>query len=306
MRTARLLVVALALGSLLGPAAPARAGFDLDVGPFAGLGAWVDVFDYAPAFLQTPGPPDITADTIDDLAALGVDTLYLQAGIDDARSEGYIADRERVGAILRRAHDNDVQVVAWYYPQLVDPARDLAHLRAIVDFRARGQRFDAIALDIESTQVPDVVDRGKRVVRLARHLREEVGDNQPVGAIVYPTVQLEVLNQTLWPNFPYKRLADHVDVWLPMVYWTFRDPPHRDPSRYTKESVRRLRENLDDDEAQVHPIGGLAEASTSADYEAFVRAAGAIDAVGWSIYDADTTFTPGWAYLRDERLPARP
>ena len=34
-----------------------------------------------------------------------------------------------------------------------------------------------------------------------------VGDSMPIAAIVYPAVQLEVLNTTLWPDFPYRQVA---------------------------------------------------------------------------------------------------
>lgn len=294
------LFVAVLLVSIL----PTHAGAqDADLDPFEGLGAWVDVFDYAPAYLQEPGPPPIVPATVDDLDALGTETIYLQAAFDDTRSDGFIVDRSVVGAILRRAHDNGVAVVAWYYPQLVDTDRDLRHLRALLDFRSGGERFDAIALDIESTQVADIVDRNKRIVGLARDLREEADDDVAVGAIVYPAVQLEVLNTTLWPDFPYKKLARHVDVWMPMVYWTFREAPYRDAANYTQESVRRLRRNLDDSDAPVHPVGGLAEGSTPQDIVDFLRGSERVDAIGLSLYDADTTFTPAWAYLRGDAPP---
>ena len=279
-------------------ASPAVAG-GRDVDPFRGLGAWIDVFDYVPAFQQLPGPVPVAAGTVDDLAALGVETIYLQAAIDDPREKGLIVDRARVGAILRRAHENDVRVVAWYYPQLTDPARDRRRLEAIIDFRADGESFDAIALDIESRLVPDVTIRNQRLVRLTRHVREQAGD-RAVGAILYPAVQLEVINPLLWPEFPYGKLDPNVDVWLPMTYWTFRDGAYRDAFTYTEESVRRLRRNLEDRDANVHPIGGLGESALPADYEAFVRAAREVDALGWSLYDADTTATTAWRLLRDD------
>lgn len=267
--------------------------------PFRGLGAWIDVFDYVPAFLTRTGPPSVTVDTVDDLAALGTDTIYLQAAFDDPRAKGLVVDRELVGSLLRRAHDLGVRVVAWYYPQLVEPARDRHRLEALVDFRSRGERFDAIALDIESRQVADVVERNRRVVALARQLRESVGD-RAIGAIVYPAVQLEVINPALWPGFPYEQLSRHVDVWLPMAYWTYRTDPYRDAARYTQESVRRLRNNLDDPEAAVHPVGGLGALSTPEDYAGLVRASRRMNALGWSVYDAETTATTAWVVLRND------
>jgi hypothetical protein len=193
-----------------------------------------------------------------------------------------------------------VRVVAWYYPQLVDPSRDRQLIEALTSFRAHGERFDGIALDIESRQVADVTERNRRIVKLARQTRT-AASHRPVGAIVYPAVQLEVVNPALWPDFPYRALARHVDVWLPMAYWTYREAPYRDASRYTGESVRRLRNNLGDPIAAVHPIGGLAGLSNLEDYASFVRASRRVRALGWSVYDADTTATTAWRLLRGVR-----
>jgi len=116
---------------------------------------------------------------------------------------------------------------------------------------------------------------------------------------VYPAVQMEVVNPNLWPNFPYVQLAPHFDVWMPMAYWTYREAPYDDAYNYTEESVRRLRTNLGDDDAAVHPIGGLGELSTPTDYANLVRAGQEVDAFGWSIYDADTMKTSGWVHLQE-------
>jgi hypothetical protein len=289
---------------LAGMVTPGRAATtdasarSVDVGPYSGLGAWIDVFEYAPAFLQQPGPPPVVPRTVDDLVALGARTIYLQPSIDDPRAPGLIVERTLVADMLRRAHALGARVVAWYYPQLTDPARDEARLDAIVRFRADGQRFDGVALDIESQQVTDVTERNRRLVAVAHHLRSRAGSSIPVGAIVYPAVQLEVINRTLWPRFPYRSLAGSVDVWLPMTYWTFRSGVYRDPYRYTDESVTRLRQDLQDRSARVAPVGGLAELATTADYEAFGRAVRHDAAIGRSVFDATTASVTAWEYLR--------
>jgi hypothetical protein len=293
--------VLLGLASVLSPviaasaAVPARS---VDPGPYTGLGAWIDVFEYAPAFLEQPGPPPIVPRTVDDLVALGARTIYLQPAIDDPRAPDLIVERALVADMLRRAHALGARVVAWYYPQLADPARDEARLDAIVRFRANGQRFDGVALDIESQQVADVTERNRRLVAVAQHLRSRAGASFPVGAIVYPAVQLEVINRVLWPRFPYRSLARWVDVWLPMTYWTYRTGIYRDPYRYTDESVTRLRQDLHDGSARVAPIGGLAGLATNADYEAFGRAVRHDHAIGRSVFDAVGTSVPAWEYLR--------
>jgi hypothetical protein len=289
------------LAGLLTPVLAATAdsaASSADAAPYRGLGAWIDVFEYAPAFVPQPGPPPVVPHTVDDLVALGARTIYLQPTIDDPRARDLIVERALVADMLRRAHALGARVVAWYYPQLVDPARDEARLDAIVRFRARGQRFDGVALDIESQQVADVTERNRRLVAVAQHLRSRAGSSIPIGAIVYPAVQLEVINRTLWPQFPYRSLARSVDVWLPMTYWTLRTGIYRDPYRYTDESVTRLRQDLQDPSARVAPIGGLAEQATTADYVAFGRAVRHDEAIGRSVFDATTTSVSAWEYLR--------
>ena len=289
--------------ALVSSGAAVAGATSVDITPFKGLGAWVDAFDYAPAFQSNNGVVTVTPDSVDDMAALGVKTLYLQAAMNDDRAPEMIPDRELVGDFLVRAHRKGVDVVAWYYPTLTDPAVDLAHLQALTDFRARGQRFDGIALDIEATStVRDIDDRNDRIVKLAKDTRDLAG-TRPVGGIVYPAVQAEVINPALWPRFPYKRLAKSLDVWMPMAYWTFRDGTYRDPYVYTAESVTRLRENLGNKKAVVHPIGGIGNESSASDYDAFLRAVYDTKSVGWSIYDYNTMASSAWPRMRTGGVP---
>jgi len=217
----RLLVIGVAaLAALWVPAAPAQAA--ANVRPYEGLGTWVDVFDYAPR-VQTDGhPPPVTVDSVDDMAKLGVRTLYLQVGRNDAKPTRRLVDEPLVRAFVGAAHRVGIAVVAWYLPSLDDVAADFRPLEGIGRLRVNGRGFDGIALDMESTDVADVAQRSNRLVQLTKRLRALVGGDMPLGAIVYPAVQLEVLNLALWPDFPYPRLKPSSDVWLPMVYLIFR------------------------------------------------------------------------------------
>jgi hypothetical protein len=248
--------------------------------------------------------PSVEPESVNDMAALGVKTIYLQAAMNDIRSPGMIIDEALVGDFLRRAHRRGLEVVAWYYPTLEDVDADVAHMRALAEYRIRGERFDALALDIESIQtVRDVDVRNDRVVEIAERTRKIVGDTQPIGSIVYPAVQSEVVNPALWPKFPYKRLAKSLDVWLPMAYWTFRDGTYRDAYNYTEESIRRLRTNLDDNRAIVHPVGGIGDLTSPQDYESFLRAVYETNSVGWSIYDYNTMSSSAWPRMRTGGVP---
>ena len=271
-----------------------------DRSAYEGLGAWVDVYDYVPVY-QKPGETQLRVpEAVEALAARGVNTLFLQATRLDPRSPEGIVDRGRVGAFLALAHRRGIKVVGWYLPKFADLDVDLANLLLIRDFEFEGNRFDGIAVDIEWRQgVSGSAERNRRLVELSRRLRAAVG-GQALGAIVPPPVLTEVVNPRFWPDFAWSELAGVYDVWLPMAYWTFRAPSsgYRDGYRYTDENIRRLRANLGDPRAAVHPIGGIADAATEDDYRGFVRAARERGSLGLSMYDLRTTHDRGWAVLQ--------
>jgi hypothetical protein len=237
------------------------------------------------------------------MANLGASTLYLHVVNPPGSSPDRLVDAQLVRAFLLRARLAGMRVVAWYLPSVVDVDADTKMLETIARFRVGPYRFDSIALDLEDTTgVPDVAERNKRIVQLTRRARRLLGDSRPLGAIVYPAVQLEVVNLALWPDFPYRQLRSSVDVWLPMAYYTFRDEEsgYRDAARYTEESVQRLRTNLRDQKTAVHVIGGIADSTTPADYQALLRAAKTTKAIGYSVYDYATTSSAAWPYLRGD------
>jgi len=299
------LLVAAVLVAAIAPVGPAAAGTARrsapDLAPFRGLGTWVDVYDYAPKFQSAPGVlPAVTPESVDDMARLGVRTLYLQAAQDDTRSEGTLVDRSLVGRILQRAHQRGVQVVAWYLPHFADVDRDLARIRALDTFRTHGQRFDGIALDIEWTSdVKDTARRNHALVDLSARARRLV-TRVPLGAIVLEPVLIEDVNAAYWPGFPWRALRNSFDVWLPMSYWTNRTASSgwRDSARYTSENIRRIRAHLGRPDAPIHAAGGVADRTGPGDIQGFVAAARRAHALGWSLYDYVTTSSSAWTRLR--------
>jgi hypothetical protein len=273
-----------------------------DISAYQGLGAWVDVFDYAPAYHRQWEGPQLTPDDVDAMAKRGVRTLFLQAARLDDRPPGIvgIVDPELVGRFLERAHARGIRVVGWYLPKFGDVERDLANLTLLRDFRYRGQQLDGIAVDIEwRRDVPDHAERNRRLLELSRRLRQEVSEHA-LGAIVYPPALLEDIKPDFWPAFPWSELDASFDVWLPMAYWTEVSTAsgYREGYRYAEEAVRRLRANLGDASALVHVIGGVADVATVADVVGFVRAVRESNVLGWSMYDYRTTSGPEWEALQ--------
>jgi hypothetical protein len=285
------------LASGLLPVSPPPAR---DLSVYKGLGTWVDAYDFSPEFQSKGAPPAITPESMDDLAAAGVKTMYLQAAKDDTRSPGDLVNPEILGPMLERAHARGLKIVAWYLPKFYDLDSDMRRLLAMRDFRAGGHGFDGIGLDIEWTKdVPNAAERNVRLIDLSQRLRAAMG-KAALSAIPLPPVLIETINPRYWPNFPWRELAPLYDVWMPMAYWTFRTQSsgYRDAYRYTEENVRRTRANLGLPNAAVHPAGGTDNKSTDEDYRGFVRACVETGSIGGSIYDWRTTPTASFSILR--------
>lgn len=282
---------------VLGPVTPPPRR---DISVYRGLGTWVDAYDFSPQYQPNGAPPPVTPESMDDLAAAGVKTLYLQAAKDDIRSPGDLVNPEILGPMLNRAHARGLKVVAWYLPKFYDLDSDMRRFLAMRDFRANGEGFDGIGNDIEWTRdVPNHAERSLRLIELSRRLRAAMG-SAAVSAIPLPPVLIETINPKYWPGFPWRELAPLYDVWMPMSYWTFRTKSsgYRDAYRYTAENVQRTRTNLGLPDAVVHPAGGTDNKSNDDDYRGFVRACVDTGSVGGSIYDWRTTPMGSYGILR--------
>jgi len=276
--------------------APASTPRPAGIGPYLGLGTWVDVYDWSTTFSRN-GPPAVTPGDADRMADAGVQTLFIQASKHDSPTD--VLEPELLQAHIDRAKKQGLQVVAWYLPTLVDVGADLRRLKAIAALR----NLDGLAVDIEARNVADVNDRNDRLVELSAALRKAL-PGRFIGGIVLPPVVLEVVNQNFWPAFPYREIAPFYDVWMTMGYWTNRTNAsgYRDAYRYTKENVERLRNNLGQPNAPVHPIGGIGHSTSAAEIEQYKRGVTAVGGIGGSIYDWDTTAPALWANLRPMRL----
>ena len=172
-------------------------------------------------------------------------------------------------------------MVVWYLPTLTDVNADLRRLLAIA-----GLGVEGVSVDIESREVADPADRSRRLVDLSNRLRAAL-PGRTLGAIVFPPTGMEVINPSYWPGFPWDGIAHDYDVWLPMSYWTFRTATsgYHDGYTYDDESIRRLRNDLGDQQALVHAIGGVGDKVTAGEIEQFLESLASDQAVGGSIYD---------------------
>jgi hypothetical protein len=265
---------------------------------FAGLGAWVDVYDYAPAYQASGVEPAVTPADVAVMAAQGTDTLYLQTS---AGSDDLLADAPLVRAFVEAAHEHGMDVVGWYAPLLTDVEEDVSKIGAALALETSSGGLDGFAVDIEVRAVDDVEERNRRLVALSERLDESTEDEFPVAAIVLPPVLLTEINPDLWPDYPWSALADRYDAWFPMAYWTVRSEasPYHDPERYVRTNVEQLRRLLDDDDAAIHALGGVGTDVTRDEATDFVTAVEGLEVTGASFYDYASTPAAAMSVLRD-------
>lgn len=277
-----------------GPARPPGAWTLL---PYQGLGAWVDAYDWTEAL--GGADPVVGVDEIDAMADAGVQTVFLQTA--HHRIDGEVAERERLEALIDRAHDRGLHVVAWYLPTLVDVEADLARLVA-----SAALDVDGLGVDIESVEVEDPAERTARLLELTERLRAHVGE-RPLSAITLTAVHLDVVNQEFWPGYPWDELGRAYDVIQPMTYWSLRRGDLRAGERYVGENLARIRA-LVGEEVPLHPIGGIADEITDADVDGMLAAIEAHGAIGGGLYDWATAEPEHWERLRPLRAlrPAAP
>lgn len=258
-----------------------RAADGLSV--YRDLGAWIDMFDK----WVWDHPRKVVA----SMARKGVTTLYLETSNYQKKNDLF---RPRaLATFIRAAHEKDIAVVAWYVPGFANLKKDLRRTFKAIRFRTDdGQRFDSFALDIEATVVRDIGRRNRRFSKLAGRIRNRVGNDYKMGAIVPEAGAL------YWPSFPYVEAARHFDVFLPMAYYTFRVSGRTAVRRFIRNNVETIRERTGKPNVPVHPIGGLGGHGTKAEAEAYVDATRRSGSIGGSFYDFPITTRGEWKALR--------
>jgi hypothetical protein len=259
---------------------------------YAGLGTWLDI--YATASWSHP-QQEVAA-----MARDGVRTLYLQTGNYEQRAD--LVRRRALGLYVDAAHAAGIRVVAWYLPSFADPVQDTRRALAAIRFRsARGERFDAFALDIEASLVKPASLRNERLLSLSARLRASVGRRYALGAIIPSPVGIR-RHPAYWPHFPYRQLARSYDVFLPMAYATDAGVRGSNATRaYNAADVALIRAHTGLPHVPIHLIGGLANVMGPQETAGFMRAVADCAPFGYSLYDFPLTSRAAW-----KALAARP
>lgn len=254
---------------------------------FGGLGAWVDLYDYA------------ALDPVASVAMLrshGVRTLYMQTGRHNSKA----GITPVAGDWLIAAHRAGIKVVGWYLPDYADMSRDLARTVSIARARFKGHRFDGVGIDIEEkSHVKGRDEWNRRVARHAAQVRARLGRTYPITAIT-PTPLGMAVAPARWAGFPWRSLAASTDVMMLMSYWSYRDdcPANKDHCAYgyTRGNVERVRA-LVGKNVPIHVVGGVGDVIDATEVADFVRAARESKVFGGSLYDLRTTADAFWGLL---------
>lgn len=272
-------------------APPARPGA-WTLGPYQGVGVWIDVYDWTNEI--TGGRPRVQVADVDGMADLGVQTLYVQTA--HRRSAADVIEPERLLPLIERAHARGMEVVGWYLPNLEDVPTDLRRLAA-----ASQLPLDGIAVDIESLAVADPAERTRRLLELSAGLRQAMG-SRVMAAITPSAVHLQVVNPGFWPGFPWAELGATYDAIIPMAYWSVRKAEWRSGELYAGENIDRIRASTGRPDMPIHLAGGIADGVTLDDVAGMIRAIQARGILGASLYDWNTSQPAQWDLLRSLRV----
>ncbi|HXG77452.1 MAG TPA: hypothetical protein VNJ53_12875 [Gaiellaceae bacterium] len=264
--------------------APAGGRQAADV--FGGLGTWVDIYDGA-----VFAAPERTAARI---AARGVRTVWVETANDRAPVD--VVRPAELGRFVEALHARGLRVVGWYLPGHVQPSLDVRRTLAMLRFTTpAGQRFDGVALDIESTRLRNAGLRSRRAVALARRLRAEA--DLPVALVPFNPRGLE-RRPTTWPGFPWSELAQLADAFAPMVYTGGALRGFDATYGYVTRALRLLRLHTGNPKVPIHVAGGVADRLGPEELAGFAAAVADDGAtIGVSLYDWQTTRPAAWRAL---------
>jgi hypothetical protein len=258
--------------------------------PYEGRATWVDLYD--PKVLRDP------VRAVEAMKARGVETVYLETANWRVGRKVNLPYPVATGSLIEAAHDAGLRVVGWYLPGLVDLRTDLRRSLAAVRFASpRGDHLDSFSLDIEANLVRLIPRRNHRLLLLSDRLRRAVGAGYALGAIVPDKRSTATDKPSLWPHFPYRRLASRFDVFLPMSYSTGRGRGAAYVYAYTRDNVNYLRLKTGDPSLPVHVIGGIASKLAESEAEAVIQASQDAGAIGAGFYKFSLTRADLWPLL---------
>jgi hypothetical protein len=198
-----------------------------------GAGVWTTMWDYPTSNLDA---------YCTNLRANGVRNLFIQTSRSNTAA---IVKPSELGALIEACHRHQIRIVAWSYALLHSPVADADKMVAAAEYTSpNGEHLDGIAPNLENNL------EQWRVELYSKHLREKLGNNYPLMAVVYsPLNKAPEVART-----PWRTIAKYYDVIAPMAYWNSKWGK-LDAYEYTVETVQRIRELTARPDVEIHVIG---------------------------------------------------
>ena len=273
-RSLYLILPVLLLGTLLPTTAAAASDAASRTAVFAGTGVWVDIYD------ETIKDPQFV---VDEAVAHGIQTIYVETS--NYHSPADVMYPTQIREMISLAHANSIKVVPWYLPGYRNIALDRRRFSAAVKIGGTDP-IDGLGVDIEADIVRNRQLRAKRAAGMVQWLRATYPD-LPMAGIV-PRDAL-----AWWRIFPYATIRANTDAMLPMCY-TSRYLTPAQTTTMAAACVTTIREQTGDPAAPVHVIAGVTDFLKPRLLVAAARGAKSAGAMGFSLYNLETTTPAGW------------
>lgn len=281
-RSLYLILPVLLLGALL-PATAAASDAASRTAVFAGTGLWVDIYDET-----IKNPPFV----VDEAIAHGIQTIYVETS--NYHSPADVMYPTQIREMISLAHANNIKVVPWYLPGYRNIALDRRRFAAAVNVGG-ADPIDGLGVDIEADIVRNRQLRANRAAAMVKWLRASYPD-LPMAGIV-PRDAL-----AWWRIFPYATIRANTDAMLPMCY-TSRYLTPAQTTAMAAACVTTIREQTGDPAAPVHVIAGVTDFLKPRLLIAAARGAKSAGAMGFSLYNLETTTPAGWRAIDVWRAP---
>ena len=281
-RSLYLILPVLLLGALL-PATAAASDAASRTAVFAGTGLWVDIYD------ETIKDPQFV---VDEAVAHGIHTIYVETS--NYHSPADVMYPDQIREMISLAHANSIKVVPWYLPGYRNITLDRRRFAAAVNVGG-ADPIDGLGVDIEADIVRNRQLRANRAAAMVKWLRATYPD-LPMAGIV-PRDAL-----AWWRIFPYATIRANTDAMLPMCY-TSRYLTPAQTTAMAAACVTTIREQTGDPAAPVHVIAGVTDFLKPRLLVAAARGAKSAGAMGFSLYNLETTTPAGWRAIDVWRAP---
>ncbi|MBX9688186.1 MAG: hypothetical protein K2X27_15870 [Candidatus Obscuribacterales bacterium] len=224
-------------------------------------GIWINLWNYPQGDLEA---------YFQDLKEHGIRNVFLQTSRSNTPG---IVNPAKLGDLLEAAHRHGVRILAWSFAELYNPELDAAKMVEAAQYRSpAGEHVDGAAPNLEKNLEP------KRIEKYAQVVREKLGANYPLIAVVYsPLNKCFEVKRISWPL-----LAQYFDVIAPMIYWNSKYEKI-EPYSYTVKTIQKIRELSGKADIEISAIGDGMGSSSDAIHE-FLRACRDSEATGISLY----------------------